>query len=305
VRHWNNLSPSAPRGPVVIVGRPHSGTRMVARFLLDHGVFLGADVVDGFLDSLGWYQGFVVPLVTSRFFPAGLSDMADADLAHLCEQLLQDTWRRYWVNAWQRSAWGWKYPETLFVMPLVKALFPSARFLHVVRDVRDVCLSENGFFQLTGRHADPLGWRPARVGRSLPTYQDFCTAVTFGCPGVAEWNGINLRDRCALTRNRFLIQAQAWITCVGHARAHGQRLGNDYLELRYEDVCGDPGAAADRVLAFAGIDRSEATDAAVRRIRTDRLRRWRDARLTLMEQRDLANAADLAATLMRESGYPA
>jgi hypothetical protein len=278
---------------------------LVAQLLLDHGAFLGSDLTPGFLDSLGWYQRFVAPLVTSRFFPARIGQMPDLELEEASERLLRDMWPSYWAMAEPVSAWGWKYPETLFVMPCIRALFPSARVVHVVRDVRDVCLSDNGFFQITGSHADPPGWSPARLEGLQPSYLEFCTAVTFGRPGVTTWQGISLRDRAALTRNRFQLQAQAWVTAVEWARAHGRRLGRDYLEVRYEDLCREPRATANRVLSFALLVSVDASDAALRRIRTDRLARWRRARLTLAERRDFANAVDLAGKLMRETGYPA
>lgn len=290
-------------GPIVIVGRPHSGTRAFARLCLDNGVFLGADVAHDFLDSMGWYQRFVVPLMTSRSFPNWPDDTADEGFSRLCAERFGDAWSSYWNEDAAQSAWGWKFCETLFVMPLVKRLLPSARFLHVLRDPRDVCLSEGGFFQLTGSHRDPPGWNPAIVHGRRPTYVEFCTAVTFGRPEVAEWEGIDLRDRRALTDNRFLIQAQSWITCVSRAREYGRGLGSDYREVRYEDFCRTPTVEATTVLAFAGVDASPERGTCVPAVRQDRVEKWRRARLTLREQRDLANATELAAPMLQELGY--
>jgi len=276
---------------------------MFARLCLDNGIFLGADLADGFLDSMGWYQRFVVPLMTSRYFPNWTDDTGDGGLSLLCAERFADAWNSYWAEAKAESAWGWKFCETLFVMPLVKRLFPRARFLHVIRDARDVCLSDSGFFQLTGSHGDPLAWNPPIIDGHRPTYLEFCTALTFGRAGIAEWKGIDLRDRRLLTDNRFLIQAQSWISCVSRAREYGRGLSSDYREVRYEDFCRTPEVEAKAILAFAGVAASPEYGPVVPSIRQDRIEKWRRARLTLREQRDLANATALAAPLLEELGY--
>jgi hypothetical protein len=295
----------AALGPVVIVGRPHSGSRMLAQFCLDHGVFLGADLTDGFLDSMSWYQRFVVPLMLSRYFPDWIdNDPGGSGLTEFSLERLQDTWPRYWDEAHhQLAAWGWKFCETLFVMPVIKRLFPSARFLHIIRDVRDVCLCDNGFFQLTGRIADPPGWEPAIVEGKLPSYFEFCCAITFGRKNVTQWNGIPIRDRLAVRINRFLIQAQSWLTCVSRARAYGRLLGDDYCEVRYEDFCLRPEIEGAKVLKFIGLPLPEDVRGLANRIHANRVQKWRHARLSLQEQRDFANAAKLADSLLQELGY--
>ena len=52
-----------------MIGRPHSGSRLIVSLLRESGVFMGADLIPDFQDSLGWYRQFVVPLVNSEFFP--------------------------------------------------------------------------------------------------------------------------------------------------------------------------------------------------------------------------------------------
>lgn len=290
-------------GPLVIVGRPHSGSRMLAQFCLDHGVFLGADLTDTFLDSKTWYQRFVVPLILSKYFPDWKETGSDGGLARLCVERVRDTWPGYWRENHHPLVWGWKYCETLFVMPLIKQLFPTARFLHIIRDARDVCLCDGGFFQLTGSHADPNGWAPAARAQGRTTYFDFCCAVTFGAHGLAEWHGIATQDRVAVTQNRFLLQAQAWMNCVSRARSYGRLLGDDYCEVRYEDFCLFPEVHGPRILEFAGVSVPNNTNEIIRRIRRNRMGKWRYANMSLQERRDFANAERLVAPLLDELGY--
>lgn len=41
----------------------------------------------------------------------------------------------------EKSFWGDKTPEYIYYTKLIKHLFPEAKFIHIIRDVRDYCLS--------------------------------------------------------------------------------------------------------------------------------------------------------------------
>jgi hypothetical protein len=43
-------------------------------------------------------------------------------------------------SGWQ---WGFKNPRQMFLLPVLRLAFPSARFVHLVRDGRDMLLSDN------------------------------------------------------------------------------------------------------------------------------------------------------------------
>jgi hypothetical protein len=47
------------------------------------------------------------------------------------------------LNLDSNHIWGDKTPSYIRHLSLIKALFPRAKFIHIVRDVRDVCLSMN------------------------------------------------------------------------------------------------------------------------------------------------------------------
>jgi hypothetical protein len=275
---------------------------MLARFCLHHGAFLGKDLTNEFLDSRNWCLRFVVPLMLSRYFPDWKEDDGGG-LQRFCFERLRDTWPHYWRNTRRRVIWGWKFCETLFLMPVIKELFPGARFLHIIRDARDVCLCDRGFFQLTGRHTNPDGWKPAAVENAQTSYFDFCSAVTFGFPGVSHWRGFSVRDRLWVNENRFLLQAQSWVTCVSRARSYGQLLGKDYCEVHYEDFCLSPEVEGARVLKFAGLPPPKPGLAFIDRVRVDRIGKWRQASFSLNERKDFANAEELASPLLQELGY--
>jgi hypothetical protein len=115
-----------------------------------------------------------------------------------------------------KSKAGDKTPDYARCIPLLHELFPWARFVHVVRDGRDVALSMREW-AVEGR---PRG--PAR------------TKVWQEEPAAA----------CALW----------WAGMVTKAGHDGARLGpGQYLMFRYEDLVADQDAALRRVLPFLGL----------------------------------------------------
>ena len=207
--------------PVIVVGRPHSGTRMVTALLQSSGVFMGADLTPTFLDAWGLHQRFVVPLIVRRLaWPAAsaaIEERLDDGLAALVGPGTPPAGR-----------WGAKVCEAVFLMSVLDRALPGARFVHVVRDGRDVALSDRGFFQVTG--VAPRNWE-AVGGAGADGHAAFCRAVAFGDPDTSCWRGIDLADREALVDNRFFLQVQAWVLALEAARAQMPALGARYLEL--------------------------------------------------------------------------
>jgi hypothetical protein len=259
---------------------------------------MGADAYPEFLDSKSWYQRFVVPIVTAPGFPETAFVSLGQDMSRLVEERLNETLPRYWGAASRSQIWGWKYCETLFLVPLVKSLFPAARFIHIVRDARAVCLSNRGYFQLT-QGGPPRDWEPASNGRNHPSFLDFCTLVTFGKAGVRQWCGLDVGSPAVLAEHRFRIQVQSWVTCVTRARAYGELLPDDYYEIRFEDLCRDPAGKAKELFSWLDLPFRRPPELVAARMQS-----WRDARLSLREQRDFESASELAAPLLRLLDYP-
>lgn len=74
---------------------------------------------------------------------------------------------RAYAKAHGKTAWGDKTPKYVDVIPLLAGLFPDARFVHMIRDGRDVALSVLDMERLHTRAATPARvWaRQVRDGR--------------------------------------------------------------------------------------------------------------------------------------------
>jgi sulfotransferase family protein len=289
--------------PIIVVGRAHSGTRLLVDLLRFARIFMGADLIPAFCDSSGWYREFAVPLINSRFFPdwTGCGD-PDSQLNRFARERSFAAQRSYWGPHPQEGKWGWKYAETLFAIPVVTALFPQARFLHVIRDGRDVALCDEGYFQLSGRHSLWSDDPESENGSSQ--YLRFCSAITFGAHDVTEWNGIRLSDRKAITENRFLIQAQSWVNAVTRARSYGKGLGFRYLEIRYEDLCARPEQTIVSLCQWLGERPYEESFQKMLALPiAGRTGKWRIKRFTLSESRDFLRGVRLMEGLLTELGY--
>jgi hypothetical protein len=114
---------------------------------------------------------------------------------------------------------GDKTPGYVRAIPLLHWLFPHARFVHLVRDGRDVCLSA-------------LGWEPKQAGfrRRFPTWADAPVAT------------------CALW----------WSSQVLPGRQAGRELPPGlYHEVRYDELAAKPEATLRALCAFLGVDYSD------------------------------------------------
>lgn len=109
------------------------------------------------------------------------------------------------ANARGMTEYRWfdKTPQNVYCLPLLRAEFPSARFLHLVRNPLNVVAS-------------------LKLGRVVKI-QDIYAACN------------------------------CWIEAVQIIRTFAPLLGDDLLELRYEDITADPLISMKRLLQFSGL----------------------------------------------------
>ncbi len=235
-------------GPLVIFGTGGSGTRAIATLARQAGYYMGANLNSAadsqelgnfagewsnrYLHDSNWIEKMSEGS-DQREFP--LPDQMAADFEAAIEEhraALEDP----------DAPWGWKAPRTILLLPFVHRRLPSAQFVHLVRDGRDMAHSRNqNQLQRHGRFVLPPSDK--RIPRPYAS--------------IMFWARVNL----AATR-------------------YGERfIEGGYLRLRYEDLCSDPGEAAVRLRAFLDCPVSEERmrSIAIEVVRpSDSLGRWRE-----------------------------
>ena len=206
--------PWARLGPNIIGATGGSGTRVVARIARHGGLFIGAELnhmedaaafgaySDRWINAYVAHTTFPRRVITRIRMVRDLKRLVTMHLLPL-EGIAQ--------------AWGWKEPRSIYLLPFWNSQFSGFRFLHLVRDGRDMAYSSNqNQLQMHGNvllNATENRWpEPLR--------------------SMALWSRINLR-----------------------AAEFGERiLGDRYLRVRFEDLCLESAATTSRILAFLGLE---------------------------------------------------
>lgn len=210
--------------PLVICNKSHSGSRLLAGLLARAGLFLGANR-NGSEDA--WDLLPVVRHLVINHYPDydGVADGGDPLLVDMLAAALE----RHLKGCAPGQPWGWKLCESGFVIPVLAALLPKLRVLHLIRDGRDVAFSD---------HTGPT--------------DAFWRKVYFNRADIASWRGLALTGP-SYRRCPHLFNAQHWANAVAVARGYGEALGTNYRELRYEALCAAPTASLAPLLAWLGL----------------------------------------------------
>lgn len=230
--------------PVAVGGVGGSGTRVVARILAETGVWMGGDLNEAH-DNLWFTLLFKHPSIlsasdyrfqqlTSLFLGAMGNDdlVARPELALLDRlvadrpqhdapwlELRSDSLRRAIAARHSAPVWGWKEPNTHIVLERLKAHISGLKYIHVARSGLDMAYSSN-------QNQLKL-WGPAVL------------------------NG----DHTANPRNslRFWRWAHTRVLHIG------KEMGERFLFIRFEDLCGDPARYVPLILSFAGLQPDQAS----------------------------------------------
>ncbi len=215
---------------VFLVGTPRSGTTMLKRMINAHpliaitrethwipdhfekqnGVDAQGRITAGIVDALYGYHRFEqLKLDRER-----LEEMI-AHKPHMTYAALVTLIFDLYGLRKHKPLVGDKTPCYVSKLPLLHALWPQAKFIHLIRDGRDVCLSM-------------LNWRMAHkdVGR------------------FSTWE-----------RDPIVTTALWWKALVGIGRQQGLALGsNQYLEVTYDSLVEKSEAECRRFAQFLNVD---------------------------------------------------
>ena len=133
-------------GPYVIGATGGSGTRVVARIVRHGAMFVGTDL-NASDDALGF--GDYSDRWINVFMGGGGARPSSPETSAAMAQDLQATVVRHLSSLLAEAppsrwrAWGWKEPRSIFLLPFFDLHFPQLKFLHVIRDGRDMAYSSN------------------------------------------------------------------------------------------------------------------------------------------------------------------
>jgi hypothetical protein len=231
---------SAVTGPLVIAGIGGSGTRVFTRIARAAGRHMGERVNESedALELMAFADRWLADYHAARVAgaPAPGEEMR-ADLERSIAAHVAGLDRH-------NAPWGWKQPRSIHFLPFLHEALPGMRFLHVVRDGRDVAF-----------------------GRQAP--------IVLGNAGDAVL-GSRWRERPVP-----LALIELWSLANGLAADYGEAsMGPDYLRVRFEDLCMAADPVAAQVAEFAGATDAAGED--VRRVAREvtwarSIGCWRDA----------------------------
>ena len=204
--------------PLIIGATGGSGTRVVARLARHAGYDLGTHLnpAEDALEFQSFHDKWINPFLVSEDRHAALPPNEAEQMKRDFQEALSRHLTGSTTDAGAR--WGWKAPRTIYLLPFLYDRFPDLKFVHVLRDGRDMASSKNQN-QLRKHGAAVLSWRE-RWFNPLPIRS------------ILLWERINLRA----------------------ARFGEARLGENYHLLRFEDLCRKPIETTARLFLFLGAD---------------------------------------------------
>lgn len=207
------LKALADERPVVLMGRGHSGTRVLAYAVQSLGVDLGFAMHTGRGDP------------DDAKFRKQLAEAArkwnvDDEPPERHVRALRKVFASWLLRANIGEPWGWKYPESYLLAPHIDRIFPAARFVHIVRDGRDLAFKRH-------RTDDPT----TKLGRAV------------------------LSEIGALNNPPHVRAARSWAYQARLFRDYAaRRIPRERLHgVTFENFCRDPIGETERIAAFLGL----------------------------------------------------
>ena len=210
----------AIESPVVLMGRGHSGTRVLSWICAHLGINLGADEDSKAGDVSDESFQHEIKIIALKSLEITRTDQVKPAEVRRFQRAVY----RYYAGLGKPAGlWGWKFPETYLIGPSVAAACPRARFIHILRDGRDIAFKQH----LTDNPAKKLG-----------------RAV------LKKTNG--------LERRRHLQAALSWAFQVDHFEKFRESLPtNRVFNLTFEQLCQRPEKVVTELCGFLKVSMTE------------------------------------------------
>jgi len=247
-----SVPPQGARMPVAIGAIGGSGTRVLPSILRLAGFWMGA-----------WINPKTQDAMAPRYFLqrhfAELANHRSNEDPALIKAFLRVTAAHRWGMPDPGGPWGWKNPRSMWIIPFLAHVYPEFKFIHIVRDGRDMALSDNT--NLLRKHGDFL------------------------------------LDDPHCRENHEAAQLRLWTLGNRVAYEDGtQYLGTNYSVVNYETLCARPHYTLERLFAFLSVEADEAVVAAASRliVPSAGIGRWRKSDLRILQEPDEETLRTLA-----------
>ena len=227
--------------PIIVGSTGGSGTRIIQSIIEAQNIFMGAPLnaeKDALIiaDYLEHHINPVLSCVRSVNYtltdlPATLRNTTLSALENAINRMLS-------YKSSEQLRWGFKNPRSIFMLPFFEALYPDFTFVHVIRDGRDIALSENKNQPLKHFHA---------MFPSSSISADSAEAA------ILLWAKVNQ-------------EAAAW--CARHKR-------NKYIRVYYESLCTNPEGEIKKMLEGLDVPQIEIAQATNMVAKSSSIGRWK------------------------------
>ena len=218
--------------PVVIGGSGHSGTRVFCEILAQSGVFTG---IRHLTKRAGSEDLNMIDLLNRWVLPYLSGELAPAELKSMRREFAR---RLRLFFPLRHAPWGFKNPRTMLILPFLHEMFPDMKFVHVVRDGRDISLGN-----------------------------EFASRNRYRAAFLTD-------EEMSLSAEEAMILF--WGRSNERAMEYGrQHMPGQYLQMRWEDLCADPARKTAELLEFASRPVADASRIAKIVRKPKSIGRWR------------------------------
>jgi LPS sulfotransferase NodH len=231
-----------------LVGRSKSGTSWLMRLFNSHpeilcrgeGKFFGEDTANALHGALARSKELKRWLGHNPWTLRDQDPDLDDIVANTINYLMQEKLRKT-----NKKIVGDKSPFTTpGVVEEISSICPDAKVVHIIRDGRDVAVSS--VHHQWNKATDQGGRRKIsreKVAKREAYRED---PETFGPSGESIFSGEHVAEI-----------ARSWSTSVSRAMEDAALLGDNYYQVRYEDLLAEPVGEVVRLLEFLGADSDE------------------------------------------------
>jgi Sulfotransferase family len=209
--------------PVVIGGVGFSGTRVVMRIARRAGLFMGRHL-NASEDSLDFFE------LSERWSARRHAAWEAGDPLYAPWRLRRDLRRSIEAHRGPMedpaAPWGWKQPRSIHFLPLLHRRYPDMRFIHVIRDGRDLAFGRETAFR-----------------------------IAVGVDGSGVYSAASGMTNDLDKQPAPVRMAAFWESVNVLAADYGEReMGDFYRRVRLEDICTNPSDVVRELFDFVGAD---------------------------------------------------